>query len=39
MILVTCSVVDDAAAKLTEEIRSFAAASVLTCRDLAFSEV
>ena len=38
MILVTCSVVDDAAAKLTEEIRSFAAASVLTCRDLALSK-
>ena len=35
MILVACSVVDDAAAKLAEEIRGFAAASVLTCRELA----
>jgi len=38
MILVVCSVVDDAAVKLAEEIRSFAAASVLTCRDLAMSK-
>jgi hypothetical protein len=38
MILVACSVVDDAAAKLVEEIRGFAAASVFTCRDLALSK-
>lgn len=38
MILVVCSVVDDPAFKLAEEIRSFAAASVLTCRDLAMSK-
>jgi hypothetical protein len=38
MILVVCSVVDDAAVKLAEEIRSFTAASVLTCRDLAMSK-
>ena len=38
MILVACSVVDDAAAKLAEEIRSFADAAVLTCRDLTLSK-
>lgn len=38
MILVACSVVDDAAARLAEEIRGFAAASVLTCRDLALGK-
>jgi len=38
MILVACSVVDEAATQLAEEIRGFAAASVLTCRDLALSK-
>jgi len=38
MILVVCSVVDDSAARLAQEICGFTSAAALTCRDLALAK-